>query len=300
MRDETAAGLCDAKLATSKGPQPGDGVAGAAITWSFRFEQPQHPLCAVRRPHRNDPPVSFGQCLRRTHTQILAQSIRPSSLQVVRELRAGLWQWQAPHREWTPEQRWPQLVSSSAIDDGERLLLFDPLAVPDALLALAREREPVIVLTAPWHERDTRALIERLDATLFAPRPDSAQDLIEKYGITAEQAGDGSPDLGWLQGGGHTVQWYGPGDRLPVGIEAHAGREHNDLVLWIESLHAVVVGDSLADFGTGLMLNEWLRGGITLEQVLERLRPLLELPVEVVLPAHGVATDRAGLERALS
>jgi hypothetical protein len=29
-------------------------------------------------------------------------------------------------------------VSSYAIDDGERLLLFDPLAVPDALLALAR------------------------------------------------------------------------------------------------------------------------------------------------------------------
>jgi hypothetical protein len=30
------------------------------------------------------------------------------------------------------------------------------------------------------------------------------------------------------------------------------------------------------------------------------LRPLLALPVEVVLPAHGAATDRAALERALS
>jgi hypothetical protein len=66
--------------------------------------------------------------------------------------------------------------------------LLDPLAVPDALLALAREREPVIVLTAPWHERDSWALVERLDATLFAPRADTAQDLIDKYGITAEQA----------------------------------------------------------------------------------------------------------------
>jgi hypothetical protein len=191
-------------------------------------------------------------------------------------------------------------VSSCATDDGERLLLFDPLAVPDALLSLAREREPVIVLTAPWHERDARALVERLDATLFAPPPDTAQDLIDKYGITAEQAGDGSQDLEWLRGGGDTVHWYEPGDRLPVGIEAHAGREHNDLVLWIESLRAVVAGDSLADFGTGLTLNEWLRGGVTREQVLERLRPLLGLPVEVVLPAHGAATDRAALERALS
>jgi hypothetical protein len=125
-------------------------------------------------------------------------------------------------RSGHPKQRWPQEVSSCAIDDGERLVLFDPLAVPQALLALAREREPVIVLTAPWHERDARALVKRLDAALFAPRPDTAQDLIGKYGISAEQAGDGSPDLEWLRGGGDPVCWYGSGDRLPVGIEAHA------------------------------------------------------------------------------
>lgn len=94
----------------------------------------------------------------------------------VRELQAGLWHWQAPHPHWTPGERWPQEVSSYAIDDGERLLIFDPLAVPDALLALAREREPVIVLTTPWHERDTQALVERLDAAVFAPPPDTAQD----------------------------------------------------------------------------------------------------------------------------
>jgi glyoxylase-like metal-dependent hydrolase (beta-lactamase superfamily II) len=197
------------------------------------------------------------------------------------------------------EQRWPRDVSSCAVDDGERLLLFDPLAVPDALLALAREREPVIILTAPWHERDTRALLERLDATVYAPPPDTAQDLIDKYGITAEQAGDGSPDLQWLRIGG-AVRWYGAGDRLPFGVEAFCGREHNDLVLWLENVRAVVVGDSLADFGTGFALNDWLRGGVTREEVIHRLRPLLELPVETVLPAHGAPTDRAALARALS
>jgi hypothetical protein len=191
-------------------------------------------------------------------------------------------------------------VSSYAIDDGERLLLFDPLAVPVALLALAREREPVIVLTAPWHERDAQTLVERLEAAVFAPPPDTAQDLIEKYAVTAEQAGDGSPDLGWLRSGGGNVRWYAAGDRLAIGIEAYAGREYNDLVLWIGSVRAVVAGDSLADFGTGLALNEWLRGGVTREQVVTRLRPLLELPVEFVLPAHGAPTDRAALERALS
>ena len=149
-------------------------------------------------------------------------------------------------------------------------------------------------------QRDAKALVERLDAAVFAPSPDTAQDLIDKYGITAEQAGDGSPDLEWLRSGGGNAHWYAAGDRLPIGIEAYSGREHNDLVLWIESVRAVVAGDTLGDFGTGLSLNEWLRAGVNREQVVEGLRPLLALPVEVVLPAHGAPTDRAALERALS
>ena len=219
----------------------------------------------------------------------------------MRELQAGLWHWQAPHPDWTPSEPWPQEVSSYAIDDGERLLLFDPLGVPDRLLALARERDPAIVLTAPWHERDTKALVARIRAAVFAPPPDTAQDLMDKYGITAEQAGHGSPDLQWLRGGAENVQWYAARDRLPTGIEAYAGREHNDLVLWVERVGAVIAGDSLVDFGTGLLvLNEWLRADVTRQQVIERLRPLLDLPVEVVCPAHGAPTDRGALERALS
>ena len=63
----------------------------------------------------------------------------------------------------------------------------------------------------------------------------------------------------------------------------------------------MIAGDTLVDFGRGLEVNpRWLRPDTTLEQVVERLRPLLELPVEHVLPAHGAPTDRAALERALS
>jgi hypothetical protein len=71
-------------------------------------------------------------------------------------------------------------------------------------------------------------------------------------------------------------------------------------VLWAQAVGAVIAGDSLADFGAGLALNEWLRGDVTRRQVVERLRPLLALPVEVVCPAHGAPTDRAALERALA
>jgi len=219
----------------------------------------------------------------------------------VRELRAGLWHWQAPHPDWTPDERWPQAVSSYAIDDGSRLLLVDPLAVPQELLAHAADREPVVVLTTPWHERDTRTLVERFDGPVFTPPPDTAEDLVRKFGITREEAGDGSPDLAWLvAGNGGEAQLYGAGDRLEIGVEAYLGREHNDLVLWVERFGAVISGDTLVDYGRGLEINEWLRGDVTREQVAERLRRLLSLPVEYVLPTHGAPTDRAALERVLS
>ena len=100
---------------------------------------------------------------------------------LVRELRPGLWHWQAPHPWWKEGTPWARDVSSYALDDGERLVLFDPLAVPGELLELAAEREPVIALTAPWHERDARDLIARLAAVgvaLAAVEREQLQDLL--------------------------------------------------------------------------------------------------------------------------
>jgi hypothetical protein len=92
----------------------------------------------------------------------------------VQEVAAGLWHWQAPHPEWD-DSVWPQVVSSYAIDDGERLLLFDPIAPPDEIVTRADGRELVVVLTSPWHERDTRALVEKHNPPVFVtqPEPDS-------------------------------------------------------------------------------------------------------------------------------
>jgi glyoxylase-like metal-dependent hydrolase (beta-lactamase superfamily II) len=220
----------------------------------------------------------------------------------VRELRPGLWHWEAPHPEWRPTEPWSENVSSYAIDDGERLLLFDPLAVPSELEDLAREREMAIVLTAPWHERDAESLVERLGAPVYTPLPDTAQSLMDTYGITAEQAGDGSPDVVWLlREKKGEARPYSPGDRLPFGADAFQGHKTNDTVLWLESRRAVISGDTLVDFGRGLEIPvEWLRDGVTRDQVAEGLRRLLELPVEHVLATHGGPSNRAALERALS
>lgn len=220
----------------------------------------------------------------------------------MRELRPGLWHWEAPHLQWRSTEPWSEHVSSYAIDDGARLLLFDPLAVPAEIVDIAAGHETAIVLTAPWHERDAESLVERLGAPVYTPLPDSAQFLMETYGITAEQAGDGSPDVVWLlREGKGEARRYSAGDRLPFGADVFPGHKANDTVLWIEGQHAVISGDTLVDFGRGLEINErWLRPGVTREEIAEGLRPLLELPVEHVLATHGGPFDRADLERALS
>jgi glyoxylase-like metal-dependent hydrolase (beta-lactamase superfamily II) len=204
----------------------------------------------------------------------------------MRELHPSLWHWTADHPDWEPGVSWHHTtVSSYAIDDGERLLLFDPLEVPRNVEKLAAGREPVVVLTCPWHERDTKALVERLGTLVYVPPPD-----------------EGSPDVAWLLGGyTDNCRLYSAGDQLPVGVEAYPGKEQNDLVLWIESHRAVIAGDTLVDFGRGFGIPvEWLSEGVTREQVAESLRPLISLPVELVLATHGGPTDRAALERALA
>ncbi len=195
----------------------------------------------------------------------------------MRELQTGLWHWEAPHPDWKPGEEWDQSVSSYAIDDGERLLLFDPLAPPSEIEALAADRETAIVLTTPWHARDALSLAERLEAPLYVPPPDD---------------GDPNPVEGHV---------FKAGDRLPVGVEAFPGMEPNDLVLWVESRRALVVGDTLIDRGSGLEFPaDWANKGVPPEQILAGLRPLLQLPVEHVLLTHGAPGDRAALERALS
>lgn len=184
----------------------------------------------------------------------------------------GVFHWTAKHPEWDGPD-----VSAYAIDDGKHLLLIDPIAVPAKVDALADEREAVVVLTCPWHERDARTIAAKHGARVYAPPPDRpAEELV-------------------------AAEIYRAGDRLPFGIEAFPGREEPfDLVLWVERIRAILAGDTLVSFTAGLEIPErWLPDGVTVEQVAAGLRPLLDKPIEVVLPTHGQPTDRAAFERAL-
>ncbi|HEY7178040.1 MAG TPA: hypothetical protein VH305_02605 [Gaiella sp.] len=203
------------------------------------------------------------------------------------ELQAGLWHWKATHPDWAPgnpADRDSQ-VSSYAIDDGDRrLILLDPLAVPREIEELLAERDASIVLTCPWHERDTRSLVDGFEASVFVPPPD-----------------EGSPDVAWLMTRRRKASVFVAGDRLPLGMTAFPGKDVNDVVLWVESRRVLVLGDTVIERHGELQVPEdWLSDGTSREDVVALLRPLLDLPFELVLPTHGSPTGRAGLERALA
>ena len=133
---------------------------------------------------------------------------------------------------------------SYGIEFGDDFLLFDPLSVPEEL----RERATAVVLTAPYHERDARRLV----LPVHTPPADTWEDWVEKFGVDPNRVrGMQSDDLSWLRAGDAAGHFHGPGV-WPFGIVAYAGREDNDLILWLPSINAIVTGDSLSDFGDGL------------------------------------------------
>ena len=187
----------------------------------------------------------------------------------MQELRPGLFTWSAPHPDWTPEsggpEGWEREVRSYALDAGDSLVLFDPLVERAPVEMLADGRPVVIVLTCAWHRRSTRELVEALDATVHAPAA-------------------GLAELGLSSALGYEL-----GDDLPGDVEPHVGGYPEERTLWLRSHSALVSGDVFlgGERGFRVQPDSWLAEGLTAEGLREQLRPLLELPVELLLPTHG-------------
>ena len=111
-----------------------------------------------------------------------------------------------------------------------------------------------------------------------------------------------------------TAEWHGRdaerldfpvrGDDLPHDVNAQPGFFPGERSLWLPAQNALVVGDALPDGGAvpdAWLESEWAKA--TREEYNEKLRPLLDLPVELLLPTHGdpvVDDAHAALTRALS
>jgi hypothetical protein len=202
---------------------------------------------------------------------------------VITDLRPGLHRWTAPHPEWVPDAEpdgpldWPELVGSvaAAVEDG--LVVIDPQLPPDprkiwpeldALVEAAGGRITVLT-TMRFHGRSTPALVERYGAVHVKAR-----------------------------------------EAVVAGVEPFFVPEADETLVWLPRARALVPGDRLVAFGDPGELRvcppswlDYLPSGLTVDGLKERLRPLLELPVELVLVTHGepVLQDaHAALSKALA
>jgi hypothetical protein len=107
-----------------------------------------------------------------------------------------------------------------------------------------------------------------------------------------------------------TAEWHGRdapklgapvlGDELPNDVTAQPAFYPGERTLWIPAHSALIAGDSLPNGGA--VPDSWL-GESSRDEYNEKLRPLAELPVELLLPTHGdpVLDDaQDALRRALS
>ena len=200
----------------------------------------------------------------------------------LRELRPGLYRWTARHpdAEADPEPGspadWGPDVGSVAYRASDALVLVDPLVPADRSdvqeeldeLVLEHGRPVVILTTLQFHRR-------------------SREELASRYGASTSRAKKSLPD------GVETIQIRGAGETM----------------VWLPERRALIPGDRLLGGDRGdvrLCPESWLRylpSKMNQVQLRKALRPLLELPVEMVVVSHGepvLSGGREALERALS
>jgi hypothetical protein len=107
-----------------------------------------------------------------------------------------------------------------------------------------------------------------------------------------------------------TAHWHGRsseelgapvrGEDLPTAVNAQPAFYPDERTLWIPAHNALIVGDSLP--GGKAVPDDWL-GDASRDEYNAKLRPLLDLPIELLLPTHGepITEDaREQLKQALS
>jgi hypothetical protein len=197
-----------------------------------------------------------------------------ATVRSVHELRPGLYRWTAPHPDWEPDQKpespgdWDPDVGCVAWAGPDGLLLIDPLVDDwDALDALVERHGPTVHVATTLR---------------FHARSRSRDEVVARYGAR---------------------------DSLPEGAEARPIERADETMLWLAEPRALVCGDRLMGDGRGglrMCPESWLyylRGSCTLDQLRAGLRPLLDLPIELVLVSHGepvLSDGHAAIERALS
>ena len=186
---------------------------------------------------------------------------------MIEEIRPGLKRWAGPHPEFEPEKEGLDAsyrdVASVLFHGDDSIVLIDPL-VPDEL----------------WPELDTEVKESGKPAVVLTTISFHSRDrdeIARRYG--ARLGGD------------------------VAGVSAFSAERGDEVALWLEGPRALVFGDAiLGDQAGGLRLTPWARDAAGLERTRKALLTLLDLEVDVVLPAHGdpvLSDGKAALAKAL-
>jgi hypothetical protein len=187
----------------------------------------------------------------------------------VEEIATGLWRWTGRHPAWTPADAgpdgWEQEVGCYFHEGAEAIALFDPL-IP------MEDRDRFLDAL----DRDVERAAKPVRALLtVADHRRSSAELAERYDGTVGE--------------------------VPAGVEVVLDR-WGERVYWIPEHAALVFGDVVLGRGGGLRLPRAWIGEQHYDEVVQGLRPLLELPVERALVTHGepvLAGGRAALAAAV-
>jgi hypothetical protein len=185
-----------------------------------------------------------------------------------RELAPGLWRWTAPHPAWRSGAE-PESVDDWAEDVG--CVFAD---VGDVAVVI----DPLVDTDEGWAWLEER----------IAGRTPAVLTTIEYHGRSTREA----------------LERFGGVERKPSGVSAFPLEGALETVFWLPAHAALVPGDRLIGDGAGglrMCPPSWLE--LPLAQLADRLRPLLDLPVERVLVSHGepvTSGAREALAAALS
>jgi hypothetical protein len=212
-------------------------------------------------------------CLLEPKTSVM---LGPMTTKAIQELRPGLHRWTAIHPDAEPvptvgsPDDWGPDVASVAYEAPDALLLVDPL-VPEARADLQAEldrlverhgKPVVIVTTLQFHRR-------------------SRDELVDCYGASTSRAKK----------------------HLPRDVETVVIQGAGETMVWLPKVRALIPGDRLLGDdergGVRLCPDSWLRylpSAMRQKELREALRPLLDLPVELVLVSHGEPVLEGGRE----
>jgi glyoxylase-like metal-dependent hydrolase (beta-lactamase superfamily II) len=187
---------------------------------------------------------------------------------VIEEIRPGLKRWAGRHPEFDPvgddlDETYGDVASVLFAGEGA-LVLIDPLVPADLWTKLDEE------------VKQSGKPVVVLTTIYFHER--SRDDVARRYG--ARIGGD-----------------------VP-GVRPFSMERADEVALWLEEPRTLVFGDAvLGDQAGGLRMTPWSRDAAGLERTRVAVAQLLELPVEIVLPAHGnpvLADGHAALARAVA